>query len=134
MMSGASRNSLNLGPIDGQTWTPGPRIYGFYYTKILQNILESIWEIHGTYHLWKSENQTFRKLRNMCAPNLLNCWSFETSKSWFFWNFEMLKLWNFEILKSRRWGTENGNDWSNKIYTSLDMKFLAIKKHETDIW
>ena len=35
--------SLNLGPINGQIWTRGPRIYGFYYTKVLQQILESIW-------------------------------------------------------------------------------------------
>ena len=39
-------NSLNLDPINGQIWTRGHRIYGFYYTKILQE-LESIWEHSG---------------------------------------------------------------------------------------
>ena len=38
---------LNLDPINGQIWTRAPRIYGFYYTKILQKILESIWEHPG---------------------------------------------------------------------------------------
>ena len=29
-----------------------PRIYGFYYTKILQKILESIWEHPGKYYFY----------------------------------------------------------------------------------
>ena len=44
MISGTSKMSLNIDPINGQIWTRGPRIYGFYYTKILKKILESIWE------------------------------------------------------------------------------------------
>ena len=41
MISGTSKISLNLDPINGQIWTRGPRIYGFY-TKTLRKILESI--------------------------------------------------------------------------------------------
>ena len=42
--------SLNLDPIncqilDPKYWTRGPRIYGFYYTKILQEMIESIWAV-----------------------------------------------------------------------------------------
>ena len=44
MISGTSKISVNLDPINGQIWTRAPRIYGFYYTTTLQNILESIWE------------------------------------------------------------------------------------------
>ena len=55
MISGTSKMSLNLDPINGQIWTRGPRIYGFYYTKILHKILERIWEHPGTHYLWKSE-------------------------------------------------------------------------------
>ena len=61
MNSGTSKISLNLGPINGQIWTRGPRIYGLYYTRILQNILESIWEHPGKTDLWKYETQTFQK-------------------------------------------------------------------------
>ena len=57
MMPGTSKMSLNADSINGQIWARGPRIYGFYYTKILQKILESIWEHLGTYYLWKSETQ-----------------------------------------------------------------------------
>ena len=61
MISGTSKISLNLDPINGQIWTRGPRIYRLYYTKILQKILESIWEHPGKYYLWKSETQKIRK-------------------------------------------------------------------------
>ena len=44
MILGTSKISLNLEPIIGHFWARGPRIYGFSYTKILQKILESIWE------------------------------------------------------------------------------------------
>ena len=39
MISGTSKISLNLGPINGQIWTRGPRIYGLSYTKRLHKIL-----------------------------------------------------------------------------------------------
>ena len=44
MISGTSKSSLNLGPINGHFWAPGPRIYGFSYAQIPRTILESIWE------------------------------------------------------------------------------------------
>ena len=72
MISGTSKTSLNLDPINGQIWTRALRIYGFYYTKILQTILESIWEHPGKYYLWKYETQNFRKCGNMFVPNFLN--------------------------------------------------------------
>ena len=68
MIAGTSKIPLNIDPINGQIWTRGPRIFCFYYTKILHKILESIWEHPGQYYLWKSENQQNRKFRNMCAP------------------------------------------------------------------
>ena len=40
-------NFTKSDPINGQIWTRGPRIYGFYYAQILQKILESIWEHPG---------------------------------------------------------------------------------------
>ena len=67
MIAGTSKKSLNLDPINGQIWTCGPCIYGFYYTKILQKILESIWEHPGKYYLWKYENQKFRFFWNMAT-------------------------------------------------------------------
>ena len=47
MISGTSKISLNIGPINGYFWARGPRIYGFSYTKIPQKILESLWEHLG---------------------------------------------------------------------------------------
>ena len=61
MISGTSKISLILGPINGHFWARGPRIYGFSYTKILQKILESIWEHLGKYYFCIYENQNFRK-------------------------------------------------------------------------
>ena len=42
--------SLIRGPIIGHFWARGPRLYGFSYTKIPQNILESLWEHLGKYY------------------------------------------------------------------------------------
>ena len=72
MISGTSKSSLNLDPINGQIWTRGPHIYGFYYAQILQKTLESIWEHPGKYYLWKSETQQIRKNRVVCVPDFLN--------------------------------------------------------------
>ena len=49
MISGTSKISLNLDPINGQIWTRGPRIYGFYCTK---NTSKNIGKYMGTY--WKN--------------------------------------------------------------------------------
>ena len=59
MILGTSKISLNLGPIIGHFWARGPRIYGFSYTKILQNILESTWGYPQTYYSCKYENHFF---------------------------------------------------------------------------
>ena len=72
MISGTYKISVILGPIIGQILARRPRICGLYYTKLLQKILESIWEHHGKYYMWKYENQKVRKFRNMCVPNFLN--------------------------------------------------------------
>ena len=58
MILGTSKISLILGPIICHFWSLEPRIYGFSYTKILQNILESIWEHLGEilfFHIWQSK-------------------------------------------------------------------------------
>ena len=64
MISGTSKISLNLGPINGHFWARGPRIYGFSYTKILQKILESIWGHLGKYYFCIYENQKIENVRN----------------------------------------------------------------------
>ena len=50
MILGTSKISLNLGPIIGHFWARRPRICGLSYTKIPQEILESIWEHLGKYY------------------------------------------------------------------------------------
>ena len=47
MILGTSKISLILGPIIGHFWARRPRISCFSYAKILQRILESIWEHAG---------------------------------------------------------------------------------------
>ena len=61
MISRTSKSSVILGPIIGQILANRPRICGLYYTKLLQRLLESIWEHHGKYYIWKYENQNIRK-------------------------------------------------------------------------
>ena len=51
MISGTSKISVILGPIIGQILARRPRICGLYYTKLVQKILESIWEHHGKYDM-----------------------------------------------------------------------------------
>ena len=73
--------------------------------------------------------------------------------------FWYLSIWNFEIFRIfwkanppvflinrfgfskyfpknifRRWGFENNLFSINKMYKSLDMNFISIKKHEIQIW
>ena len=67
MISGTSKISLILGPINGHIWARGPRIYGFSYTTILQKILESIWEHLGNILFSVSENRNFRKFKHKIA-------------------------------------------------------------------
>ena len=71
MISGTSKMSLIPGPINGHIWTRGPRIDVFYYTKILQKILESIWQHHGKYYFCKYETRFFRKFPKVCVPHFL---------------------------------------------------------------
>ena len=63
MILGTSKISLILGPIIGHFWARRPRIYGFSYTKLLQKILESIWEHLGKILFSMSDNQNFQKNR-----------------------------------------------------------------------
>ena len=74
MILGTSKISLILGPIIGHFWALEPRIYTFSYTKILQQILESIWEHLGKYYSSKNENQQSRKRSKGKPP-------------WFFGNY-----------------------------------------------
>ena len=49
-----------------QIWTHAPRIYRFYYTRILQKILESIWEHPlkiSSLRIWTSKKCQFWKRR-----------------------------------------------------------------------
>ena len=43
MILGTSKILTFFGPIIGHFWARGPRIYGFSYTKILQQILEKVY-------------------------------------------------------------------------------------------
>ena len=107
MIPGTSKTSLKLDPINGQIWTRAPRIYSFYYTKILQNILESIWEHPGqilSLEIWQSKFRKFSKLR------VQHTFMFMLSFKWFFsisvlnyilrrWGLKMI---NFPLIKSRK--------------------------------
>ena len=44
MILGTFKILTFFGPIIGHFWARGPCIYGFSYTKIPQQILESLWE------------------------------------------------------------------------------------------
>jgi hypothetical protein len=61
MILGTSKISLILGPINGNFWARGPRIYSFSYTKIPQKILESLWKHLGKYYFDFLELQKFVK-------------------------------------------------------------------------
>ena len=69
MISGTSKISLNLGPMNGQIWTRGARIYCFYYTKILQTTLESIWEHPGTNNIFANAIINMFEKSNVCVPH-----------------------------------------------------------------
>ena len=69
MISGTLKISLIIGPINGHFWARGPRIYGFAYTKILQKILESIWEHLGKYYFYIYENHFFENVRFVRKAN-----------------------------------------------------------------
>ena len=71
MISGTSKMSLILEPINGHFWAHVPRICGFSYTKILQRILESIWEHLGKIlllHIWESKLSKKTILRKANPP------------------------------------------------------------------
>ena len=55
MILGTSTISLNLGPIICHSWAHGPRLSGFSYTKIHQNI----WEYLGNILFSLYENHVF---------------------------------------------------------------------------
>ena len=75
MISGTSKISLNLGPINGLFWARGPRIYGFYYAQILQNILETIWEHPGKYYFAYMRINIFKKKKEFLKgiPTMFFC-------------------------------------------------------------
>ena len=57
MILGTSKILTFFGPIIGYFWALGPCISGFSYTKLLQKILESIWEHLEKIlflHVWQS--------------------------------------------------------------------------------
>ena len=72
MILGTSKISLNLGPIIGHFWARRPCISGFPYTKLLQKILESIWEPLGKILFSIYDNQNFRKLSKRQTLTFLN--------------------------------------------------------------
>ena len=68
MILGTFKILTFFGPIIGHFWARGPRIYGFSYTKILQKILERIWEHLGKYYLSITDTQQNRKKRKVNPP------------------------------------------------------------------
>ena len=117
MISGTSKNSLNLGPINGQTWTRGPHIYCLYYTKILQKILEIIWEHPGNILFCKVGNRKIRQFSKVCVPFL-------------FIYFLNISFVNYIL---RRWGMENDKiPFIKSTKAWIWISYLS-KKHEIEI-
>ena len=65
MILGTSKISLNLGPIIGNFWARGPRIYGFSYTKNTSKSIRKFmaWK-HIIFTFWN-----FKKILNLDPRN-----------------------------------------------------------------
>ena len=61
MILRTSKILIFFGPIIGHFWARGPCICGLPYTKILQKIIESIWEHLGKYYFPMSDKQKIWK-------------------------------------------------------------------------
>ena len=125
MISGTSKISLILGLIIGHFWARRPCICGLSYTKILQKILESIWEHLGNilfFHVWQPTfSKCFERWTLTCFLNLFCGYYFCIFVEYIFVNYIL-----------RRWGIENDSFSINKIHKSLDMNFVCVRKHEQD--
>ena len=58
MISGTSKISLNLDPINGQIWAREPRTYWSYYTK---NASKNIRKYMGTF--WKNIDFSYLRIK-----------------------------------------------------------------------
>ena len=101
-------------------WTcpepPKPTSFIFGETRIPEKIKKNTGTF-SKYEFCKSENQKNEKQCRKCV----HCFLLLT-----FWIPHLYHvLW--------RWGPENDEDWFNKIYRSLDMHFISIKKHEMEL-
>ena len=143
MISRTSKNVTKSGPSDP-----------VFITTIFQRIHENM----GTsmkHIIFKSDNLTFWKFRNVCVPNfacscvfdILKLWNlkfeivnFEISKfqipTFEIWSLYSLKVWNLETLKFEISKNAPGNDDDPRgiFFKILYINFISIKKHEMDIW
>ena len=81
--------------------------------------------IESRFHCFRSP-----KLKNLW---FLNCWTYVW---WPFYSPINGLISNISSLNYIlwRWRFENDSNGINRVYNSLDMNFIFIKKHETDIW
>ena len=100
-----------------------PVFMAFLIPKILQNILESIWEHLGNILASMSDNQKNENSRK--ANPLFWIYFLYICFVSIFWMY-IFKI-NF-----RRWGTESDSFSINQIHKSLDVNFICVKKHEQD--
>ena len=97
-----------------EIWSKSGLVDLLTITKILLKIQEKLWEHPGKYYLWKCETHKFRFFRFLKGLDTI-CSLFSSPH---------FKLY---FLKMR---IENDDECINKIYRSLDMNFISIKKHE----
>ena len=129
MILGTSKIFDFFGPVVGPH---SPYLSCKYFNKYKKNV-ETSWKIwiFGYLRIWKSQ-----KKRKSCVPDfsIFEISKFEESK---IWRSEFLIIRNDEILKivkSRRRGMTWHEFSINKIYKSLDLNLVSIKKHETILW
>ena len=75
MMSGTSKISLKVGPIIGRFWARGRVFMAFLIPKIIQKLLESIWEHLGKYYFCIYENQKIRFFGLACVWHTEQAWA-----------------------------------------------------------
>ena len=72
MILGTSKILTFLGPIIGHFWARRPRISDLSYTKLLQKILESIWEHLGKILSFQIRDPKKTKILDHMGTQILN--------------------------------------------------------------
>ena len=124
MILGTSKILTLFGPIIGHFWARRPCICCLSFTKILQTILESIWEHLGKYYFPMSDKHFFENIRKANPPCFFE-FIFGSIFVSIFW------IYIFKIILWR-WGLENDSFSITKQHPILDLNFISINKHEQD--